>query len=83
VKVRDSPGAEKRRVVVNQTRIKNVLQISSNRNSSVRYGRFAVERFAQIANDWNLQDIKEGGSLDRRLDEWRAKVTQMKEASEG
>ena len=40
----------------------------------------AVEQFAQIDKDWNFEAIREGGSFDRRLGEWRTKVKALKEA---
>lgn len=42
----------------------------------------AVENFAQSATEWNMEAVKEAGSLDRRLNEWRAKAKKLKEASE-
>ena len=47
--------------------------------TSQEYER-VVEQFAQIDKDWNFESIREGGSFDRRLGEWRAKVKALKEA---
>ena len=38
----------------------------------------AVEKFARIAKEWNIQHIHEGGSTDRRLEEWRAKARRLR-----
>ena len=41
----------------------------------------AVESFAQIAGEWNFENIREGGSFNRQLKQWKARAKRLKEAA--
>jgi len=41
----------------------------------------AVESFAQVAADWKINQIREGGNLEKRLQLWRERIRKLQEAA--
>lgn len=42
----------------------------------------AVESFARIAAEWNIENIREGGSFNRQLKQWRDRAKRLKDVAE-
>ena len=41
----------------------------------------AVESFAQVAADWKINQIREGGNLEKRIQLWRERIRKLQEAA--
>ena len=41
----------------------------------------AVDTFARVAGEWDIENIREGGSMDRQLKTWQAEARKMKEVA--